>query len=203
MVEKILAAGEELPGSWPVAGTSGYDFLNRVNQLFVDSGSETAVLAGYTRFTGNDEPYPEIVHAAKLQIMREDLAAEVERLTGLLADVCEGHRRQRDHTRRELRDALREVIAAFPVYRTYARPGHPVTAADQAHVAATVAARPASAGRTSTPELMTFIGELLTARPSGRRRSRLRGPLRPGQLAGDGQGRRGHRLLPLSAARSR
>jgi (1->4)-alpha-D-glucan 1-alpha-D-glucosylmutase len=160
VVEKILAAGEELPGSWPVAGTSGYEFLNHVNQLFVDSGSETAVLAGYTRFTGNDEPYPEIVHAAKLQIMREDLAAEVERLTGLLADVCEGHRRQRDHTRRELRDVLREVIAAFPVYRPYARPGHPVTAADQAHVAGTVA-RVRERRPDIDPELMTFIGELL------------------------------------------
>ena len=57
--------------------------------------------------------------------MREDLAAEVERLTGLLADVCERHRRQRDYTRRELRDALREVIAAFPVYRTYVAPRSP------------------------------------------------------------------------------
>jgi (1->4)-alpha-D-glucan 1-alpha-D-glucosylmutase len=160
VVEKILASGEELPGSWPVAGTSGYEFLNHVSQLFVDSGSETAVRAAYAQFTGADEPYPEIVHTAKLQIMREDLAAEVERLTGLLADVCEGHRRQRDHTRRELRDVLREVIAAFPVYRGYVRPGHPVTAADQAHVTATVAQvrerRP-----DIDPELMTFIGELL------------------------------------------
>jgi len=92
--------------------------------------------------------------------MREDLAAEVERLTGLLADVCEGHRRQRDHTRRELRDVLREVIAAFPVYRPYVRPGHPVTAADQAHVAVTVA-RVRERRPDIDPELMTFIGELL------------------------------------------
>jgi (1->4)-alpha-D-glucan 1-alpha-D-glucosylmutase len=160
VVEKILAPGEELPGSWPVAGTSGYDFLTHVNQLFVDSRGGTGILAGYARFTGADEAYPAVVHAAKLQIMREDLAAEVERLTGLLADVCEGHRRQRDHTRRELRDVLREVIAAFPVYRAYVRPGHPVTPADQAHVAAAVAEvrqrRP-----DIDPELMTFIGELL------------------------------------------
>ena len=128
-----------MASAWPVAGTSGYEFLNSVNQLFVDPAGETAVRAGYAEFSGNDEPFPEIVHAAKLQIMREDLAAEVERLTGMLAEVCEGHRRQRDHTRRELRDVLREVIAAFPVYRAYVRPGHPVTAADRAHVAATVA----------------------------------------------------------------
>ena len=160
VVEKILAAEEELPGSWPAAGTSGYDFLNRVNQLFVDPAGETDMLAGYVRFTGQQEGYSEVVHAAKLQIMRDVLAAEVERLTGLLADVCEGHRRQRDHTRRELRDALREVIAAFPVYRTYASPGRPVTAADRAHAVAAVAA-----ARHRRPdidaELLGFIGELV------------------------------------------
>ncbi len=160
VVEKILAAEEELPRSWPTSGTSGYDFLNRVNQLFVDPAGETAMLAGYVRFTGQQEGYSEVVHAAKLQIMRDELAAEVERLTGLLADVCEGHRRQRDHTRRELRDALREVIAAFPVYRTYAHPGRPVTAADRAHAAAAVAG-----ARHRRPdldaELLGFIGELV------------------------------------------
>ena len=92
--------------------------------------------------------------------MHDDLAAEVERLTGLLADVCERHRRHRDHTRRDLRDALRETIAAFGVYRTYARPGHPVTAADRAHVAAAI-----GAARERCPdldaELFGFIGELL------------------------------------------
>jgi (1->4)-alpha-D-glucan 1-alpha-D-glucosylmutase len=166
VVEKILQAGEELPRSWPVAGTSGYEFLNHVNNLFVDSRHEAAVRACHTRFTGQQTEYAEVVYAAKLQIMREELAAEVERLTGLLADVCERHRRQRDHTRRELRDALRELIAAFPVYRTYVRAGHRaaehmVTGADRAHVAAAVAA-----ARQRRPdldaELFGFIGELLT-----------------------------------------
>jgi (1->4)-alpha-D-glucan 1-alpha-D-glucosylmutase len=160
VVEKILEADEELPGSWPVAGTTGYEFLNRVNRLFVDPAQESAMRACYTRFTGCHDRYPEVVHAAKLQIMREELAAEVERLTGLLAEVCERHRRQRDQTRRDLRDTLRETIAAFPVYRTYARPGRPVTEADRAHVAAAVAAarqrRPDLDG-----ELIEFIGELL------------------------------------------
>src|ERR1035438_10311157 len=121
VVEKILEADEELPESWPVAGTTGYDFLNRVNQLFVDPASETAVRSGYMSFTGEHDSYRDIVHAAKLQIMREEPAAEVGRLPGLLANVCERHRRQRDQTRRDLRDTLREVIAAFPVYRSEER----------------------------------------------------------------------------------
>jgi (1->4)-alpha-D-glucan 1-alpha-D-glucosylmutase len=161
VVEKILEEDEELPRSWPVAGTTGYEFLNHVNQLFVDSRHETAMRDCYARFTGQREDYAEVVYAAKVQIMREDLAAEVERLTALLADVCERHRRHRDYTRRELRDALRELIAAFPVYRTYVRAGHLVTAADRAHVATAVAA-----ARQRLPdldaELTGFIGELLT-----------------------------------------
>jgi len=161
VVEKILEEDEELPRSWPVAGTTGYEFLNHVNQLFVDSRHEAAMRACYTGFTGQGQDYAEVVYAAKLQIMREDLAAELERLTGLLADVCERHRRHRDYTRRELRDALRELIAAFPVYRTYVRAGHPVTAADRAHVAEAV-----GAARQRRPdldaELADFIGDLLT-----------------------------------------
>ena len=161
VVEKILAADEDLPASWPVAGTTGYDFLNHAGRLFVDAGQQRAMLAGYARFTGEPTDYPEIVHAAKVQIMHDDLAAEVERLTGLLADVCENHRRQRDHTRRELRDALREVIAAFGVYRGYARPGRPVTAADRAH-AATAVARVGQRRPDIDAELLDFIGALLT-----------------------------------------
>ncbi len=161
VVEKILQADEGLPESWPVAGTSGYEFLNRVGELFVDPGSETAMRAGYARFTGLQQGYADVVHAAKLQIMREDLAAEVERLTGLLADVCERHRRQRDHTRRELREALREIIAAFPVYRAYFRAGHPATAADQGHVAAAVGTAMQRSPDLDA-ELIGFIGDLLT-----------------------------------------
>jgi (1->4)-alpha-D-glucan 1-alpha-D-glucosylmutase len=161
VVEKILQPDEELPASWPVAGTTGYEFLNRVTELFVDARGAAAVRAYYARFTGLRQEYAEVAHAARHQIMREELVAEVERLTGLLAGVCERHRRQRDHTRRELRDALREVIAAFGVYRTYTRPGHPVTPADRASVAAAVETawqrRP-----DLDAELLGFIGELLT-----------------------------------------
>ena len=57
VVEKILAAGEGLPESWPVAGTTGYDFLNRVNNLFVDPTSEAALSACYARFSGGNDDY--------------------------------------------------------------------------------------------------------------------------------------------------
>jgi (1->4)-alpha-D-glucan 1-alpha-D-glucosylmutase len=166
VVEKILEPGEDLPDSWPVEGTSGYDFITRVNNLFVDSRNEQAMTDCYAAFTGEELSYDEIVYAAKQQIMHEELAAEIGRLTRILVEVCDGHRRHRDHTRRELRDALREVIAAFPVYRTYVQPDRPVVEADQARVAHAI-----DVVRRRRPdidaELLTFIGDLLLLRYPG------------------------------------
>jgi (1->4)-alpha-D-glucan 1-alpha-D-glucosylmutase len=130
VVEKILESGEELP-AWPVAGTSGYDFLNRVNNLFVDRAAEAPMTSLYQDFTGRTATYAEVVHDSKMHVMRRELAAEVERLTSLLGEICDAHRRVRDHTRRDLRDALRELVAHFPVYRTYVVPGQPPAAADR------------------------------------------------------------------------
>jgi (1->4)-alpha-D-glucan 1-alpha-D-glucosylmutase len=160
VVEKILAPDETLPATWPVAGTTGYDFLNRVNALFVAPDNLEALTDAYQAFVGGPVDYAEAVHDSKMQIMREELAAEVERLTEVMAEVCERHRRQRDYTRRELRGALREVLAAFSVYRCYVRPGAPVRPEDRRVIeeAVTVAAerRP-----DLDPELFAFIGALL------------------------------------------
>ena len=87
VVEKILEPGETLRASWPVAGTSGYDFLIRVNNLFVESRNEAAMTAVYQAVTGETASYQEIVQASKQQVMASELAAEVERLVGILADL--------------------------------------------------------------------------------------------------------------------
>jgi (1->4)-alpha-D-glucan 1-alpha-D-glucosylmutase len=166
VVEKILAAGEGLPESWPVAGTTGYDFLNRVSNLFVDPTSEAALSACYARYSGGNDDYAAIARDAKLQIMTQDLAAEVERLTARLADICQHYRRHRDHTRRDLRDALREVIAAFPVYRTYVQPGGRISDSDRAHVRAAVLGAKARRADLDA-ELLDFIGELLVLAHTG------------------------------------
>jgi (1->4)-alpha-D-glucan 1-alpha-D-glucosylmutase len=122
-----------------VAGTSGYDFLVRANDLFVDPAGEPGLTECYQRFTGDPTPYADVVLAAKRQVMAAELSAEVQRLTRALAALCDGERRQRDHTHRELREALEEVVASFPVYRTYVTadaPAHPI---DRAHIASAVA----------------------------------------------------------------
>jgi (1->4)-alpha-D-glucan 1-alpha-D-glucosylmutase len=121
VVEKILEPGEELRRSWPVAGTSGYEFLRRVNGLLVDPAGAEPLAALQAEVTGEDRPFPVIAREAKQAVLDEVLGSELGRLTALMLDVLERLRRHRDHTRHDLHEALRAVLVAFPVYRTYVR----------------------------------------------------------------------------------
>ncbi len=167
VVEKILARDERLPAGWPVAGTTGYDFLNRVHRLFVDPRGEEPLSRIYLDFLGDEgerlRDWPEVSRRGRLHVLDELLAADLERLTQRLREVCERHRRQRDYTRHELRQALRETLAAMPVYRTYARTEEgagSVSAADRAVVETAVAA--ARERRPDLPaDLFDFLRRLL------------------------------------------
>jgi (1->4)-alpha-D-glucan 1-alpha-D-glucosylmutase len=160
VVEKILGASENLPEDWPVDGTTGYDFIYRINNLFVDSDREADATRCYQSFTGEDRTYEEIVSAAKQQVLDDELASEVGRLTRVLLRVCDTHRRHRDRTRREVREAVEEMLVGFPVYRTYVQPGRAPTEDDRVTVA-TAVRRAATRRPHIDPELLAFVGELL------------------------------------------
>jgi (1->4)-alpha-D-glucan 1-alpha-D-glucosylmutase len=135
VVEKVLEDHERLPETWPVAGTTGYDFLNRVGGLFLDQSGERALTAFYGEFTHASTDYERVVREKKSYALREILGSDVNRLTDLLIDICERQRRHRDYSRHQLADALREVIVALPVYRTYVQPTTGlVTDADREHI---------------------------------------------------------------------
>lgn len=121
VVEKILEPGEHLPKSWPVSGTTGYDFLNMVGGLFVDPSAEKAFTELYRQITGEASDYQEIVREKKHQVLSESFASELSSLTELLVDIRFRYRRYRDLMRKELYLALKEIAASFPVYRTYIR----------------------------------------------------------------------------------
>ncbi|MEX0789849.1 MAG: malto-oligosyltrehalose synthase [Actinomycetota bacterium] len=160
VVEKILEPGERLPETWPVAGTTGYDFLNRLTGLFVDGANEQVMTGLYAELTGETAGWAEIVLERKHQVIRQVLAADLTRLTGLFVEICERHRRYRDYTRFELSRALREVLASFPVYRTYVRPGDAPSWQDLRHIVESVEA--ARNRRTDLdPELFGFLESLL------------------------------------------
>jgi (1->4)-alpha-D-glucan 1-alpha-D-glucosylmutase len=159
VVEKILQADERLPSDWPVEGTTGYDFLNVAGGLFVDPAGEGALSGLYAALTGGSLDWPETAHACKLEVLGELLAADVNRLGELLLAVCEQHRRHRDHSRHDLRAALREVAAGLAVYRTYVRAGvGQVGEEDRARIEAAV-----TAAKRHRPDLPADLLEFLAA----------------------------------------
>ena len=125
MAEKILVGDEELRPSWAIEGTTGYGFLNFLNGLFVDSSRKRALLRLYRQFSGWSQSYPDLVYQSKLLILQVSMSSELEVLSRRLDRISEQHRWSRDFTLHSLRAALREVIACFPVYRSYIRDSGP------------------------------------------------------------------------------
>jgi (1->4)-alpha-D-glucan 1-alpha-D-glucosylmutase len=119
VVEKILTGDESLPTDWPVAGTTGYEFLNRLNGIFVKRSSQAAFDSLYLEFTGSRADFASTVYAGKIRTLRYSFMSELQALTWRLKDIAADSRFGQDLTFRQLQGALREVIAAFPVYRTY------------------------------------------------------------------------------------
>lgn len=119
VVEKILEPGEKLPAEWPIEGTTGYDFMSRAGGLLIDPEGEAPLSRFYEEFTGEPGRCEAIVREKKLSILREVLAAEVNRLADLLVEIATDNWDFRDFSREELREGLIEFAACFPVYRTY------------------------------------------------------------------------------------
>jgi (1->4)-alpha-D-glucan 1-alpha-D-glucosylmutase len=119
VAEKVLAPGEPLPATWAIAGTTGYEFLNLLNGIFVDRSQARAMETLYARLIKERPSFADIVYDAKLLLMRTSMASELNMLGHRLNRISEKHRSSRDFTLLSLTRALREIIATFPVYRTY------------------------------------------------------------------------------------
>ncbi len=154
VVEKILETGETLQSSWPIDGTTGYDFLSNLNSIFIDPEGEKLLTDFYREFTGDASNFADIVRDKKRSILNNELAAETNRLTDLLVRISAEHWEVRDCARSELRDAWTELAICLPVYRTYTEPrGNPEVSNDDARLIRQTAesARqhtPRSSGRT-------------------------------------------------------
>ena len=119
VVEKILAHDEALREDWPVEGTTGYDFTNLVMALLVDPAAEDGLTRAYIEFTGERRSFAEIVRASKIRIMEKEMASELNVLARDAARVARQNPRSADFTQNILQQAIKEVVACFPVYRTY------------------------------------------------------------------------------------
>src|SRR5256885_3294729 len=165
VVEKILAPDEQLSASFEVQGTTGYEFTAAVDGLVVDPEHEPAMTALYHAFSGETQPYPDVVRACKLEITQTELAPDLERLATLLVEICDADWKHRDRTRSEVSDAIREVATAFRVYRTYAGPESPPGDADVREVGFAI---DEATGRRPDidPGLLDLIRDLLLTRPA-------------------------------------
>jgi len=119
VVEKILSGDEPLPDDWAVHGTTGYEFLNLLNGVFVDSRHEQRVTHIYKDFTGRDKSFTTVAYGAKKRILEKSLVSEVTALAHRLKAIAIQCRLAQDFTLSQLRRAILEIVAAFPVYRTY------------------------------------------------------------------------------------
>ncbi len=119
VVEKILTGKERLRQEWPVDGTTGYEFTNLVNGLFVDQTSVDRLDRIYRSFTGTSTPFNDLVYNCKKLMLRVVLASELTVLSNLLSRIALADRHTCDFTLNSLRSALAEIISEFPVYRTY------------------------------------------------------------------------------------
>ncbi|MHB8121372.1 MAG: malto-oligosyltrehalose synthase [Desulfuromonadaceae bacterium] len=117
--EKILIKSEKLPDSWPVFSTTGYDFANQVNGLFVDTSNAKQFETLYTRFMQHRVDFLDAVYEKKKLVMQVAMSSEVNTLGHYLNKISEQSRHTRDFTLNSLIKSIVEVIACFPVYRTY------------------------------------------------------------------------------------
>ncbi|MDP8921654.1 MAG: malto-oligosyltrehalose synthase, partial [Chloroflexota bacterium] len=163
LAEKILAKDEPLPEEWAVCGTTGYDFMNVLGGIFVDGGARRRFDDLYARFIGERIDFNDLVYQCKLTIMRTSLASEVNVLASQLNRLSEADRRSRDFTLQALSNAVREVIACFPVYRTYIT-GQPVTERDRCQVDVAIAwARRRNPAM--EPTVLDFLRDTLLLQP--------------------------------------
>ncbi|HEY3706666.1 MAG TPA: malto-oligosyltrehalose synthase [Terracidiphilus sp.] len=165
--EKILEPGEWLREQWRIDGTSGYDFLNVCNNLLMHPEGLREFSAIYGEFTDRTLSFEDMVHDKKLSVEQEALGSDVNRLASLFVEICEGNRDRRDYTRAEIRRAIREVAAAFSIYRTYVvAERNEITDQDREHIHAAVV-RAKENRQDVDAGLFDFMEDVLTLRYRG------------------------------------
>ena len=119
VVEKILLKDEKLPPSWPVQGTTGYDFLNQLNGLFIATENEEKMSAIYRKFTENRQAFDELLYQNKKRIIQKSFAGDSENLARLLIQVLKEKPYGKKCSQSSVREAIVELLSNFSVYRTY------------------------------------------------------------------------------------
>jgi (1->4)-alpha-D-glucan 1-alpha-D-glucosylmutase len=161
VVEKILGHDELMRREWPSQGTTGYDFLNLLNGVFVETTNAQAFHELYAEFTGERVRFSDLLYECKRLILDAAMSSELHVLSRRLDRIAAQHRYSRDFTRNSLQHALAEVIACFPVYRSYIRRSQTgVSPDDRLNINAAVRAA-ARRNPAQDPSIFDFIASLL------------------------------------------
>lgn len=118
-VEKILGEGEQIPADWPISGTTGYEFIAAVSDALVDGRKLDELRGGYERMTGQPVDMEAELRAAKLLMADNNFAGEVSTLLNIAMQIQPTEDRESALSEAAVKSALRELLVAFPVYRTY------------------------------------------------------------------------------------
>ncbi|HEV8434913.1 MAG TPA: malto-oligosyltrehalose synthase [Thermoanaerobaculia bacterium] len=164
VVEKILTDEEQLPREFPVSGTTGYDFLSTLNNLFVDGAGLAKLDEFYRSFTGVTKSFADIAYERKKQVIHELFSGEMRRLGKDLSGLAMADRNARDFAPAELALALTEVTACLEVYRTYIR-DEEVSAADREIIQRALGCARERSGASLDPRLFTFLERVLLVDP--------------------------------------
>lgn len=165
VVEKILGRGETLPPEWPVAGTTGYEFLNTLNGIFIRREGLARMKESYARITGNYLPFAELCYECNKLVMQTLFTGDVNALVHHLAVLAAAHRQARDIRLTELADALVEVTSCLPVYRTYIH-DFEITARDRGYIERTIdLARRRTARDQISDDAFAFLRSVLLLEP--------------------------------------
>jgi (1->4)-alpha-D-glucan 1-alpha-D-glucosylmutase len=176
-VEKILVGEERLRPEWPVDGTTGYEALNELESVFVDPGGVRSLERGYRRTLGlgrDARDFAEIAVRGKEYVLRRSFRPEIRRAMRALLAVARGEARAEGTPERRpaaLAEALLQLAAVLPVYRTYVTPAGGVDAAgapgpiaaDEADVVLVDEARSAAVARgAADPGAVRFAAAVLS-----------------------------------------
>jgi (1->4)-alpha-D-glucan 1-alpha-D-glucosylmutase len=162
VAEKILTDDERLSRDWPIHGTTGYEFAALVNGLFVDESAEAALDHTYAEFIGEHVDFRQLVYECKKLVMDGALNSELNVLANHLSRIALSDRHTCDFTVKSLRDALTEIVACFPVYRTYVN-DRQVSETDRQYINEAVeCAKLASSA--PDPSVFDFIRDILLTR---------------------------------------
>ena len=160
--EKILTKGEKMPEEWPIFSTTGYVFLNSLNGVFVQMKNAKTFDDTYGRFIREKVSFQDILYEKKKLVMQVAMSSEVNTLGYYLNRLSEKNRHTRDFTLNSLTHAITEVIAFFPVYRTYIT-ASAVKDRDRQYIELAVA-KAKRKNPAVSPSIFDFLGDVLLLR---------------------------------------